>query len=704
MDFNRRNFLKGGLLSATALALSACGRPVEHGVVSQYHMPEYQVPGQPVFWASTCTELRADCAVSVKTVENRAIQVAGTPGHFFSRGAVNSAAISSLQVLYHPGRLNAATGIKEDQDAGEVVGKAMKKAGSDSLYIVERLCGSAGDAIVKMAEATGGKIWVCDSQQSMRERRILKAVTGRAELPLNPLEKHDLVVTVGSNLLCENYAPARTGWSYGRFRKTPGRLRGGMVSFSTRMNANDANADAWFPVSPDSEPWVIAALGSIISKAKGKGGWPSWADVSAREAADKTGGEHMTHDLENLAHRLMEAKSPLVVGGFQGANGDATVYLAHKLTQLLNGDVATFEPDNLVGEKTSADLFVTDQEAADMLGSCKAVLVNGVDVVYRFPWLAESFGKVKDSIVLSAMPSDTTAVAKKVVPVRSWLEDWGDLMVTSPDGNWYGTMQPAVAKQAEKAESVLKVLVGAARAAGATVRNDATNPKKYLQGDWSDKEFEDLLVRGGHWAEVPDAIYPHRANFPPPATENLGPVPSGYSPFGGLASLEVSSLGSPSSGKVFVTLPTHLGDGHMANRSWMQELPDAMTTVVWDSWIEINEETAQAAGIERHDLVTLKVGGKEIRGSAYPSPFIHPSAIGVPTGRGQKTAPHAEEIELGWESDGSNPKELLTGASTESGYFQSVAAGAAVDKASGSKLLATFDKRVYNLPRHILPE
>ena len=101
MDFNRRDFLKVGLLSASAMAFTACGRPVEHKLVSQYQMPEYKVLGQPSFWASACTDLRSDCAVSIKTVENRAIQVMGIPGHFFSKGTANSVAVSTLNTLYH---------------------------------------------------------------------------------------------------------------------------------------------------------------------------------------------------------------------------------------------------------------------------------------------------------------------------------------------------------------------------------------------------------------------------------------------------------------------------------------------------------------------------------------------------------------------------------------------------------------------------
>ena len=105
MKFNRRDFLKVGLLTASAMSFSACGRPVEHGIVSQYQMPEYKVLGQPSFWASTCTDLRSDCAVQDSRLHNcgecygvRLPFALGLRGH---RRRRNSARTLSLLPLTH---------------------------------------------------------------------------------------------------------------------------------------------------------------------------------------------------------------------------------------------------------------------------------------------------------------------------------------------------------------------------------------------------------------------------------------------------------------------------------------------------------------------------------------------------------------------------------------------------------------------------
>lgn len=707
MNVNRRDFLKIGMLTAAATTFTACGRPVEHGVVSQYQMPEYALPGQALFWASTCTEFRSDCAVSVKTVENRAINVIGMPGHFFSKGYAGKEAISGLQVVYNPGRIKEAKGGKVGDDgelkeslAVTVAQEALKNEGA-VLFVVDRVAGMAGHALVQAAKAVGGKIWIADSEQSVRERRILKAVIGRAELPYYPLDQHDFVLSIGSNFIAENYCRPRVEWSFGRFRRTPGHLRGRMVSASSRMNPTDVCADRWVPVAPGSDATFLAAVGTLVALKK-KASWPSWASVSVTDAATKTGAPAKT--IEQLAERLVEAEKPLVVGGFQGASGDATVFLAHTLTKILIGDVPTFEPDMLVGSgSVPQDLFLSDQDVVSFLGAAKVVVLHGIDLVYRYPWLAESFKKVKTRAILATSPNESTDSATHLVPQRFWMEDWGDLLVESPEGAWYGLTQPAIRNQVPAAVSALGFCLEFAKAVGVADVTEV-NPRKALQAGRAPADWENMLVRGGVWAEEEDIMYPNRAAYPPPAIANSGKPPKGYSAFKEIAPLKVSSLGAPAKDMTLVLLPTHLADGAMADRVWLQELPDAMTTVVWDSWIEINEDWAKENKIARHDLVEVKVGGKSLKGSAYPSPFIHPGAVGIPCGRGQKRQILREFVDLGWDPEGENPKELLDGSAAESGYFNLTASGAQVVKGKGSKILATFDKRVYDLPRHILPE
>ncbi len=704
MSFSRRDFLKLSFVSAASLALSACGRPVEHGVVSQFQMPEYALPGQPLYWASCCTELRADCAVAVKTVENRAIHTIGTPGHFYSKGKVNTTVVSGLQALYHPDRLSKPLKGGKPQDSiddlAADLGRHLKNAGKDNaLWIVDRLCGTRGGLIVEAAQAAGAKIWVCDAPSSVQERRVMKALNGEAKLPFYPFEHVDFLVTFGGNFLQAGYSSVRSSWSYGQFRKSRTRTRGKMVSVSSRMSASDANADVWLGVAPGTEGWVALGVGNLLAE-KGHGPWPAWAkQVSMADIEAATGLEGKT--LQKMADRLHEAKSPMAVAGDGlGENGVASLYIVHALNKMLrNGRPEMFEPDLVLGSKVNTSgLFVSAEQASEMLGSSKTVWIFDANPVYLMPSLADKIKGIRNSVAFTPFENDTTAVCSTVVATRTWMEDWTDLRVSCPDGDYYGIGQPAVKPQHAGSVSATEAILMALKASGLSVKKEATTARELLRGERNEKDWEGLIVRGGVWHDDGETTYPYAANHPPTATKNPGNAPAGYSPFESLPALEVRSWPSkPGAGMVLVPYLTNMANGSLANRPWLQELPDTMTTVVWDSWVEVSESKAKELGLKRYDVVDVKVGGKSFKASVILSPAVHPDVVAMPIGRGHKNFGK-------WAEVGVNPLEFIDGEfQAESGEPVWLGKGVDLAKTGKSIRLTTYDQRVYNLPRHILP-
>ena len=70
------------------------------------------------------------------------------------------------------------------------------------------------------------------------------------------------------------------------------------------------------------------------------------------------------------------------------------------------------------------------------------------------------------------------------------------------------------------------------------------------------------------------------------------------------------------------------------NEPWLQESPDPLTTVVWDSWVEINPQTAAKMGIKEGDIIKITSRSGSIKTQAYIFPGIHPDVISVPVGYG----------------------------------------------------------------------
>jgi anaerobic selenocysteine-containing dehydrogenase len=97
-------------------------------------------------------------------------------------------------------------------------------------------------------------------------------------------------------------------------------------------------------------------------------------------------------------------------------------------------------------------------------------------------------------------------------------------------------------------------------------------------------------------------------------------------------------------------------DGRGAALPWLQHLPDPMSTVVWDSWIEINPKTAAELGIGFGDLVEVTSPQGSLRLPAVIYPGIRPDLVAIPLGQG-----HGDMGRYA-RGRGANPLQLLASA------------------------------------------
>lgn len=84
-----------------------------------------------------------------------------------------------------------------------------------------------------------------------------------------------------------------------------------------------------------------------------------------------------------------------------------------------------------------------------------------------------------------------------------------------------------------------------------------------------------------------------------------------------------------------------------------------MTTVAWNTWVEINPETAARVGVKNDDIVKVSSPAGEIEAVVYIYPGIRPDVIAMPVGQG-----HSEYGRYAQER-GSNPVDLLVPTADE---------------------------------------
>ena len=104
----------------------------------------------------------------------------------------------------------------------------------------------------------------------------------------------------------------------------------------------------------------------------------------------------------------------------------------------------------------------------------------------------------------------------------------------------------------------------------------------------------------------------------------------------------------------FTAFSNELGDGQYASNAWLQELPDAVTKVVWDNYITmapsdcykffgINSDNPKSAwdGIhlaqeEPAFVAAVSVNDVSLKLPIYPLPGQAPGTIGIPFGYGRE--------------------------------------------------------------------
>jgi molybdopterin-containing oxidoreductase family iron-sulfur binding subunit len=98
-------------------------------------------------------------------------------------------------------------------------------------------------------------------------------------------------------------------------------------------------------------------------------------------------------------------------------------------------------------------------------------------------------------------------------------------------------------------------------------------------------------------------------------------------------------------------------DGKMANRPWLQEMPDPLSQIVWDNWLEIHPSDAKRLGIKKNDLLQLQSRTGEIKLPAHISEGVKPGTVAIPIGQGHSAFGRYAQ------GQGANAIPLLSGES-----------------------------------------
>ena len=678
---NRRRFLTVlGAAGGGSLALSACGGGAPPQKLIPYLIPvDDQVPGVAQWYATTCRECSAGCGVHVRVREGRAIKLEGNPQNPINQGRLCARGQAALQGLYNPDRVRGpmvrnASGqfvpIKWDDAVLEISERLGKTDPKQVAFISGYESGAFARLVDGWLETLGAGARLAYEPFGYEAlRAATRQVFGTDELPWYDFGAARYILSFGADFLDTWMSPLEYTRGFTASHHFDDGKMGRFVHVEPRLSMTGMSADEWVASSPGSEGVLALAmthvivrdrLGSAAAEAQRlKPVLEAYAPAAASARCNVP-----AETIERLAHEFAAGPSVAVAGGMgaQHADADATAAAVHLLNYAAGnvGRTVVFGArPNLAGAGTYRDLVALTQAMTD--GKVAVLFVHGANPAYAAPAgldFAAALAKVPFKVSFSRFFDETTMAADLILPDHDPLEQWNEY---EPRAGVYLLLQPTM-EPVFATRQTGDVLLQVAQHLGGRMKQrfSAATYKDYLQADWQqvqravgnhdpfDTFWTDSLERGGVWSD----FRRHGAALAPGAMRVSANPPA------------------PPQGRfTLITYPSSaFYDGRGANRPWLQELPDPVTKLTWDTWVELHPDTAARLGIAEGDIVLVSGDAGTVRAVAFFYPGVRPDVLAMPLGQGHTAyGRYAKDR-------GSNPFTLLAGAPTAFGGINYYAA------------------------------
>jgi molybdopterin-containing oxidoreductase family iron-sulfur binding subunit len=633
--FQRRDFLKLLGLGAAGAA-AGCGTPPADRLIPYLVAPDGVLPGVPYWFASTCRECPAGCGILVKQREGRAIKIEGNPNHPVNRGGLCARGHAALQGLYDPDRVRSPM-LKEGgawraaswDEALRVAGERLGAARGRAALLTDNVTGTLHDLAREWAAAAGATHLVYEPFAYESAREANRRTFGQAVVPHHDFARARFVLSLGADFLETWASPVAHQRAFAERRADPG--AGPFVAVEPRLSLTAANADEWIAIRPGGEMALALGLVRLIVTEGLAAGAPggvldlvsAYTPEAVAEATDVP-----AETVRRLARAFAAARPSLAVAGGVASQSEQSVGLvaAVNLLNQVAGNVGeTVRFDRALNYDAVAS-FADLQQLASAMGEqrVQALVVLRANPVYAVPAWASftaAMDKVPFKVALATQLDETAERCDLVLPVLHPLESLGDAEAVR---GVHSLLQPTMQKLPMfDARPAGDVLIGLARAGRFGAALPATW-KERLEARWrllhqrlgEDGDFESFWTRavaaGGVWEE-----------------------PSGAAPrWSGAPAFAAPELKGTGDVALVVYPSIAFYDGRGANRTWLQELPDPTSKVVWGSWAEIHPETAARLGVAMGDPLRIETEAGALEVPAFLYAGIRKDTVAVPLGQG----------------------------------------------------------------------
>ncbi len=641
---SRRRWLKLMSASMALGGLAGC-RYGPNEIAAFVVRPPNTVPGVPKHYATNFELAGRAVHLLVSNLDGRPIKIEGNPDHplmkasepndlsagkdRFASAGTDVFSQGCILGLYDPDRLGRVVHVVDDK-AEEVEWSDFAAFAKDHLESLKSTKGESLAILMSPSLSPSVNRFIAETVKLLpkatvanyssiddaAQRAACTQAAGRPAELLCDLGAAKVICCLDSDLLGNdpNMLVYSRQFAKGR-QPTPG-LMNRLYAVESRYSLTGAAADSRLAVRSSQIGAFMARLEKRVDEllAGGSAAAPA-QDELAFDSLDSA--EQLSRFVEAMAEDLVKHKGAGLVS--VGSHQPLDVQLcALRLNQKLEniGKALQLRPSRSAIEGVEAINLAAFSELVSK-GSVDTVWILGDNPAYTAPGdlkLGEALKQVKNSIYFAEFEDETAVACSWRVPLAHQLESWGDVL--GADGS-YGVCQPQILPllNGKSQVEILSILHGKEDAGEAIVRATAAG---VVGKSLTKREWEETL-HGGFLSNVSAAAISAELN-----TE--GPTPSGTL---NLDTVENGSL------EVNFTISDTLYDGRFAKNVWMQELPQAMTKLVWDNAAIVSPSTAKKLNLRQAEIVRLVHGDKTLELPVFIMPGQAAGSFTVHLGYGR---------------------------------------------------------------------
>lgn len=611
----RRSFvLLAGATGVAALMIRP-GMQISEKLIPYINPPAYPEPGDWAFFSTACRECPAGCGMLMWHRDGRATKAEGNPLHPVNKGKLCIRGQSSVQGEYEPERL---TGFLEKKLKGgwienswDLVLPAIKKVlqFKKPILLSGLETGSLAGIMEDFAAAYSTKPLYYEAFNYESLRIASGETYGRDVIPYFDINGSDLILSFNADFLQTWLSPVEYAGDFSKMHSPESRLPGRFVYFGYSENLTAVNADDFILTAPGTHSHIIYSIALKLLK---KGAVRNKDLMSIPDEGFATGQPGLDDSaIETITERIINARSPVILAGRgddSSIDGVNTVKAAFLLNEMLgNRERIDFSRYHAL----SGAMYKKDFHALlKSITTDNVLIINNTNPVYSDPGSEEYIKRASAVIYIGPFKNETSALANWILPSHYYLEDWGDF---EP---WKGTislMQP-VMKPLYDTMSAGEIFMDLT-----AEKKEKVTFREVTEGNWkkwlSDipGDFDDV-VRSSH---IRIKQEPSDLHFSPSQPVSGSPV-----------RMEGNEL-------YFDPLPSlYFYDGRMANRPWLQEIPDPVSNIAWQSRIDISPGSASALNLRDGEVVRITSGAGSVEGAIRITEKISDKVISIETGQG----------------------------------------------------------------------